>query len=200
MTVTLLATSDSGVGTRVALMTTSSPPPTSDEEDEAAAPESAQAAGDSASAETDRTTAEKNHLDTRQLRSDAHNTVVATGRRTHGPASPRYQRTPAGNRTTAQGGCPGSRVNARILLPKARSLSGLMDAYLPVTVAGAAAVLHRVPIKSLTGTLHVARMLRDRPACGQCRAIRGVGGPCRARKASAHPNSSSGEGSFDGTL
>jgi hypothetical protein len=57
-----------------------------------------------------------------------------------------YQRTPAGNRTTARGGCPGSRVVARVPLPKAPGLSGFMDVRSPVTVAGAAAVSHRVPI------------------------------------------------------
>jgi len=77
MTVRLLATSDSGVGTRVALTTTSSQPLYSDE-GESDAPESAHAAADSAVAITDRITAEKIDLDTRKLRCDAHNTVVAT--------------------------------------------------------------------------------------------------------------------------
>ena len=35
-----------------------------------------------------------------------------------------------------------------------------MDVRSPVTVAGAAAVFHRVPIESLAGTLRVARIIR----------------------------------------
>ena len=58
-----------------------------------------------------------------------------------------YQHTPAGNRTTAQGGYPGLRVIAGVLLPKAlRASVDLLDVRSPITVAGAAAVSHRVPI------------------------------------------------------
>src|SRR6185312_7651524 len=140
MTVTLLATSDSGVGIRVALTTTRSVLPSSREPESAAA---RPATGQAAAVVRARVTASAGNLDTR-------NSVATHATCRHDGFSRSHQHTPAGNRTTARGGCPGSRVIACILLPKALAASvDSSDAHSPVTVAGAAAVLHRVPIKSL---------------------------------------------------
>src|ERR1700761_708807 len=74
-----------------------------------------------------------------------------------------HQRTPAGNRTTVRGRYPGFRVIACVILPKGYSrgarLSGVVDVRWPVTVAGAAAASHRVPVQSLSGTLYEAGMI-----------------------------------------
>ncbi len=75
----------------------------------------------------------------RGLRDDDSNTVVATV----SPAVISAPRPVTGRRREAGILAPG---RSFVLLPKAHSLSGLVDVRSPVTVAGAAAVLHRVPI------------------------------------------------------
>jgi len=76
--------------------------------------------------------------------------------------SPRsYQPTPADNKTTARGGSPGSRVVARVRLPRAQAPVAKMNVRSPVTVAGAAAELHRVPIQCFATPSAWAGMIPD---------------------------------------
>ena len=79
-----------------------------------------------------------------------------------------YQRTPAGNRTTARGRYPGSRVVAFVFLPKVGSLlDRLPQASVDSSTSTRRSQLRGQPrfqtafrFKSLAGTLRVARIIR----------------------------------------
>src|SRR3569833_1093074 len=90
------------------------------------------------------------------------------------------------SRTGSSGESPGSRVVAFVTFLKTCSLSGCSDVRSPVTVAGAAAVSHRVPIQSLSGNLARAQDHTDylrqvnQSLTGGTRGVRHVYRPHRA--------------------
>ena len=100
-------------------------------------------------------------------RDDDSNNVVATGE----PVSLRPS--PTENRTISRSRSPGSRVVAFARLPKVLSLSGSLSDRSPVTVAGAATVLNRVPMNPFrepradlnANALAGARSTRSRDIC-----------------------------------
>src|SRR5579885_2579460 len=160
MTVTLLATCDSGVGVRVALMTTVSAADSSASAAAAGADAAAVAVANMAKAKGCRERAEDFCICTRD------SAATFQQRRRNG-FSRSHQHTPAGNRTTARGGCPGSRVMAFVLLPKAGTSvdsgtfarrSQLRGQPRLQALAGAHTTFR---FESLAGTSCVARIIRE---------------------------------------